>query len=223
MEKTLIDYDKNLQELERQREQLEIVMQKMGQEWEESGAGIGWLGSLDVPTVESDLSPSTTATSPNTITETPLSELTDELLDTNKSPLLEKCIAPRTDVLSLTHQPLFTNILSQTTGPSPEYLQSLLNVNEALLAESLANNNTHGHSNTTILTPVEERRMFPNQLNSPLITPDDQSNDADSSDFHCNTPRDYLGNVNPDTEMIISPLAPTASKQLTSNSASLRF
>ena len=35
MEKTLIDYDKNLQELERQREQLEIVMQKMGQEWEE--------------------------------------------------------------------------------------------------------------------------------------------------------------------------------------------
>lgn len=35
MDKTLIDYDKNLEELERQREQLEIVMQMMGQEWEE--------------------------------------------------------------------------------------------------------------------------------------------------------------------------------------------
>jgi hypothetical protein len=35
MDKTLIDYDKNLEELERQREKLEIVMQMMGQEWEE--------------------------------------------------------------------------------------------------------------------------------------------------------------------------------------------
>lgn len=35
MDKTLIDYDKNLEELERQRENLKVVMQRMGQEWEE--------------------------------------------------------------------------------------------------------------------------------------------------------------------------------------------
>ena len=106
-------------------------------------------------------------------------------------------------------------------------------MNEALLAESLANNNTNAHNTNpspVILTPVEETNIFHvNKLNSPLITPDDQaSNDADSSssDFHCNTPRDYLGNVNPDTEMIISPLAPTSGKQLTvasANNASLRY
>jgi hypothetical protein len=35
MDKTLIDYDKNLEELERQKENLKVVMQRMGQEWEE--------------------------------------------------------------------------------------------------------------------------------------------------------------------------------------------
>lgn len=35
MDKTILDYDKNLQELEVQREKLEKVMQMMGQEWEE--------------------------------------------------------------------------------------------------------------------------------------------------------------------------------------------
>lgn len=35
MEKSLNDYDKNLEELERQREKLEEVMKVMGQEWSE--------------------------------------------------------------------------------------------------------------------------------------------------------------------------------------------
>lgn len=35
MEKSLNDYDKNLEELERQREKLEEVMKMMGQEWSE--------------------------------------------------------------------------------------------------------------------------------------------------------------------------------------------
>lgn len=34
MEKSLSDYDESLEALERQREELELVMQKMGQEWE---------------------------------------------------------------------------------------------------------------------------------------------------------------------------------------------
>ena len=35
MEKSLHEYDQNLQELERQRENLENVMKLMGQEWDE--------------------------------------------------------------------------------------------------------------------------------------------------------------------------------------------
>lgn len=35
MEKSISDYDQSLVELEKQREQLELVMKKMGQEWEE--------------------------------------------------------------------------------------------------------------------------------------------------------------------------------------------
>ena len=35
MDKTLSDYDQSLEELERQREHLELVMKTMGQEWEE--------------------------------------------------------------------------------------------------------------------------------------------------------------------------------------------
>ena len=34
MEKSLLDYDQSLEALEKQREELELVMQKMGQEWE---------------------------------------------------------------------------------------------------------------------------------------------------------------------------------------------
>ncbi|KAI8381180.1 uncharacterized protein BYT42DRAFT_485012, partial [Radiomyces spectabilis] len=95
----LENYDQSLEDLERQREHLKTVMEKMGQEWEESGAGIGWLGSLDIPTA----APIETA---------------------------------------LTEQPLLSNILRPSTGPSPDYLQSLLNVNEALLAQSLANSSS---------------------------------------------------------------------------------
>ncbi|KAI8087700.1 uncharacterized protein B0P05DRAFT_635414 [Gilbertella persicaria] len=237
MDKTLIEYDKNLQDLERQREQLELVMQKMGQEWEESGAGIGWLGSLDLPTVDS-VSSDTTNTPSTTVTETSLSELTNEtVLDATISPSIpdttsskddiSHCNSPKSDLLTLSHQPLFTNILSQTTGPSPEYLQSLLNVNEALLAQSLANNTTHQSPSTPMLTPAEETNMFDNKINTLVITPDNQTpDDADSpsSDFQQNTPRDYMGNVNPETEMIVSPLASTR-KQLnsSSNNASIRY
>ncbi|KAI7878197.1 hypothetical protein K492DRAFT_149781 [Lichtheimia hyalospora FSU 10163] len=85
MEKTLMDYDQSLEALEKQREELELVMQRMGKEWEESGAGIGWLGALNLPSSRES---------------------------------------------------------SSTSGPSAEYLGSLLNVNEDLLAQSLANTTT---------------------------------------------------------------------------------
>ncbi|CAO3690283.1 unnamed protein product [Rhizopus stolonifer] len=125
MDKTLIDYDKNLEELERQRENLKVVMQRMGQEWEESGAGIGWLGSLDIPIPEQ----------------------------------------------AKPQPPLLPNILQSTTGPSPEYLHSLLNMNEDLLAQSLASNPT------PLLSPSEEEEITEphNIIPSPLVTPVDNN------------------------------------------------
>ncbi|KAI8137373.1 hypothetical protein BJV82DRAFT_490845, partial [Fennellomyces sp. T-0311] len=107
MEKSLLDYDQSLEALEKQREELELVMQKMGQEWEASGAGIGWLEA---------------------------SSSTD---DTRK----------------------------QSSGPSPEYLRSLLNVNEQLLAQSLANT-----SSPSAPAPV---KMMATQCPMPLATPNE--------------------------------------------------
>ncbi|KAI9312398.1 hypothetical protein BX666DRAFT_2031136 [Dichotomocladium elegans] len=52
MDKSLFDYEQSLEALERQREELELVMQRMGKEWEESGPGIGWLGTLKLPSRE---------------------------------------------------------------------------------------------------------------------------------------------------------------------------
>ncbi|KAI7902631.1 uncharacterized protein BX663DRAFT_435135 [Cokeromyces recurvatus] len=181
MDKTLSDYDKNLEELERQREKLEIVMQMMGQEWEESGPGIGWLGQLDLPTTTSE-------------------------------------------ILTLTHEPLFANILSQT-GPSPEYLQSLLNVNEALLAQSLANN---PNPSTPLLTPVEDQlndilieTSSSAKLTSPLITPKEDNEVSNDDGILLNNPSyDYMGNMNPESEKIISPLTDTSNKSFQSTKKS---
>ncbi|KAI9022738.1 hypothetical protein CLU79DRAFT_750474 [Phycomyces nitens] len=54
MEKTISDYDESLKELDRQKETLERVMSTMGKEWEESGAGIGWIGTFfdETPEIE---------------------------------------------------------------------------------------------------------------------------------------------------------------------------
>lgn len=135
-----------------------------------SGAGIGWLGSLDLAPISQDTKQETvrkTVQSNNTITN-------------------EKSIS----------LPFLTNILSENTGPSPEYLQSLLNVNDTLLAQSLANHNT---TTPPMLTPVENqlKEMMINStdcLSSPLLTPT------------TNTDSDYIENVNPHSELVISPL-----------------
>jgi hypothetical protein len=100
--------------------------------------------------------------------------------------------------------PLFSNILSTNSGPSPEYLQSLLNVNEALLAQSLANT-------TPMLTPIDERldepilisHNEPNKITSLLITPQDTPDLKNTfSDQH-----DYISNVEPESELIFSPIS----------------
>ncbi|KAI9486829.1 MAG: hypothetical protein EXX96DRAFT_550784 [Benjaminiella poitrasii] len=109
MDKPLIDYDRNLEELEKQREKLEIVMQMMGQKWKES-----------------DL----------------INEVISESTNLNDSKSLLSNVDE--EALFLAQRPIFSpsikTIISQNV-PSPEYLQSLLNINEALLAQSLANEN----------------------------------------------------------------------------------
>ncbi|KAI8637063.1 hypothetical protein BD408DRAFT_425138 [Parasitella parasitica] len=227
MDKTLIDYDKNLEELERQREKLEIVMQMMGQEWEESGAGIGWLGQLDLPeaNIQDPVSPIPTATT--TALHTITSDKLDESAESGTvamETIAANIKSTSNEILSLsTHQPIFSNILSHTAGPSPEYLQSLLNVNEALLAQSLANNSNDSSSSTIyrpstpMLSPAEEEYrelLLDTKLNSPVIICQ-QDNDDDTpieEDIH-NTPRDYMATMNPESEIIISPIT-TAEKSM---------
>ncbi|GAA5817656.1 hypothetical protein MFLAVUS_011207 [Mucor flavus] len=176
MDKTLKDYDKNLEDLEIQRTKLEKVMKMMGQEWEESGAGIGWLGSLDLaPIIQETTQDTTVKALQTTIT-----------VNSNNNNADDKSIS----------LPFLSNILSENTGPSPAYLQSLLNVNDTLLAQSLAN-----HSDTTpMLTHLEDQfseMMITTTgcLSSPLLTPTTTNGDSD-----------YMENVNPHSEMVISPL-----------------
>lgn len=200
----------------------------------DSGAGIGWLGQLDLPetNVQAPALPiplttstnaATTTTSTLDTTATIASDKLDSLTTATESGTVTMETAPN-EILSIaTHPPLFSNIISQATGPSPEYLQSLLNVNEALLAQSLANNGDNHTSTTNIyqpstpmLTPIEEHRemLLDTKLNSPLITPQqDDDDDTPLEEDVNNTPRDYMGAMNPDSEMILSPLT-TNSKPL---------
>ncbi|KAI7887454.1 hypothetical protein K492DRAFT_1238 [Lichtheimia hyalospora FSU 10163] len=117
MEKSLSDYDQSLEELERQREELELVMKKMGQEWEESGAGIAWLGSVDLTNKALESTDLVKEGQP----EQPPQEQQqfEHLRDTLPTPVVE----PSETMLMEAH---------------PDKLQSLLTTNEALLAQSMA-------------------------------------------------------------------------------------
>lgn len=74
----------------------------------------------------------------------------------------------------LVDQPLINNLLQQPpSGPSPEYLQSLLHVNEALLAQSLSQSSssiaaTNENANDTTVTATTTTI-----LSSPPTTPEE--------------------------------------------------
>lgn len=186
-----------------------------------SGAGIGWLGSLDLlPELDSDKDiqspiessqPFTLSNAfSNTAATEPLPEPSNTLTTTNNN---------------ISFQPLLTNILSSNSGPSPEYLQSLLHVNEVLLAQSLANT---GDDSTINKTQLNEDMIDPSTI-TPFLTPAimDSTNINDiSCDQYTNTPTSplitptftnnddtlpssYIGNTNPDSEKILSPLVTT--------------
>ncbi|KAJ8659993.1 hypothetical protein O0I10_004220 [Lichtheimia ornata] len=72
MEKSLLDYDQSLEELKRQKQHLQLVMQKMGEEWAESGAGVGWLDNImdGYPSIPISPSRRNSATTTTTTTTT---------------------------------------------------------------------------------------------------------------------------------------------------------
>ncbi|GAB5593880.1 hypothetical protein Unana1_08780 [Umbelopsis nana] len=98
MEKTLSDYDKSLEALDKEKERLETVMRRMGEEWAESGAGIGWMGSLQDQQPLAGLEISTTALpptapaidedtedgDPESLTSPPISDYVQSLLHANQ-------------------------------------------------------------------------------------------------------------------------------------------
>ncbi|KAI9279388.1 hypothetical protein BY458DRAFT_503023 [Sporodiniella umbellata] len=116
-EKEVREYSETLKELEKQRESLEWVMLKMGEEWEESGPGIGWMEG--------------------------------------KSTLRNMAATTTT-----THN-----------EPSHDYLQSLLNINDQLLAQSLASFPTDNHTQTPDPCPFLSTLTSPTSEVDPILSP----------------------------------------------------
>ncbi|KAI8377669.1 uncharacterized protein BYT42DRAFT_476815, partial [Radiomyces spectabilis] len=107
MDRTFQDYDQSLLDLEEQRRSMELLMKKMGQEWEISGAGIGWMGDIsstqaNVPSVEA------------------------------RQELQTVITAAKLTAMSQQH----THNYCENT--SPDFLQTLMNMNESLLNQSAA-------------------------------------------------------------------------------------
>ncbi|KAI9483963.1 MAG: hypothetical protein EXX96DRAFT_160239 [Benjaminiella poitrasii] len=123
----LLKYDESLKELDEQRERLDLVMQKMRAEWEESGAGIGWMRD----TLHSPMS--------NTIRQS--------------------SIVSNNDHNSHFYLIQTENNTNSNLEPSHDYLQALLNVNDELLAESLASTTT-ATFNTTIMNNDIPKTVF---------------------------------------------------------------
>ncbi|KAI7847187.1 hypothetical protein BDC45DRAFT_542146 [Circinella umbellata] len=237
MDKTLSDYDQSLEELERQREHLELVMKTMGQEWEESGAGIGWMqlqqttsnsndSDIVIPDeqeeeiIAEDQKRTSESFEKDTLLQQSIQTASNEpLVDELHDPYPPTPISPETqqnknldnglhviiEPTQSTHESSLHLLMQQATpsssnGPSADYLQSLLNVNEALLAQSLTDptppssnhsqdyqlqesvNNNNTTTSTSTSTTKEELQFiskFPIDNNattsilSPPITPEE--------------------------------------------------
>ncbi|ORY99122.1 hypothetical protein BCR43DRAFT_488769 [Syncephalastrum racemosum] len=143
MEKSLSDYDQNLEELEKQREQLELVMQKMGTEWEQSGAGIGWMGVLDsVAAATTDITTSDSSssiTSPLDTLEPPKEERwhrgrRESQYQQNTYPYMGNASRSTGTATTTATDPM---TMMSPSGPSPDYLRKLLNVKPDFVMQTL--------------------------------------------------------------------------------------
>ncbi|CAO3591613.1 unnamed protein product [Absidia cylindrospora] len=190
MDKSIHNYDQSLNDLERQKEQLELVMQQMGEEWAESGPGVNWLKTLQSPLLQSDEQP---LDDPRVTTTMTLPTMGMEDMD------LVGLASPLTPDTPMHADDKLFHILQQPE-PSPEYLQSLLNVNETLLAQSLAaapihakqhtnNNNFVSTTTTALLSPSSDGvgsyvynpiDTTPTTFHTPPTTPEDEENVTDT-------------------------------------------
>ncbi|KAI8099592.1 uncharacterized protein BX664DRAFT_272914 [Halteromyces radiatus] len=165
MDKSIHDYEQSLVDLKRQQEQLELVMQKMGEEWNESGPGINWLKTLQSPPLQTD----------------ELTTKTSTIRDDTDLVCLASPSTPDDNMTNTEENDRLFHIFQQPQ-PSPEYLQSLLHVNETLLAQSLASTAMNDHTletsnetstySTCQFTPILTSTVA--NLNTPPMTPSDE-------------------------------------------------
>ncbi|KAL9539791.1 hypothetical protein MBANPS3_010057 [Mucor bainieri] len=150
MDDTLSKYDESLQALEKQRESLELVMKRMGAEWEESGAGIGWLGDI--------------------MSNASASDQHDDLIHAASSSSASSYSASHSSSsssLKKQNLPLF-HMMQTNAGPSHDYLQTLLNVNDELLAQSLASSaSMDEYTDPDASNPHSNTREYTISINAP--------------------------------------------------------
>ncbi|CAO0792003.1 unnamed protein product [Mucor circinelloides] len=161
MDDALSSYDESLQALEKQRESLELVMKRMGAEWEESGAGIGWLGDIMSNVSDSDQQDSMVNAAPSSASSYSAPHSSSSILLKNQS------------------LPLF-HMMQTNAGPSHDYLQTLLNVNDELLAQSLASSaNMEGEIDPDSSNTLSNTREY----NITISTPPSSSNINNTNAF----------------------------------------
>ncbi|KAL7323792.1 hypothetical protein PS15p_210396 [Mucor circinelloides] len=161
MDDALSSYDESLQALEKQRESLELVMKRMGAEWEESGAGIGWLGDIMSNVSASDQQDGMVNAAPSSASSYSAPHSSSSMLLKNQS------------------LPLF-HMMQTNAGPSHDYLQTLLNVNDELLAQSLASSaNVEGDIDPDSSSTLSNTREY----NITISTPPSSSNINNTNAF----------------------------------------
>ncbi|KAI8069923.1 hypothetical protein BC940DRAFT_317888 [Gongronella butleri] len=132
MDRSIDDYDQSLVDLDRQKEQLELLMKTMGQEWEQSGAGIGWLHTLqqDHEQLSEQRYPQIKTSRPLTTDDTTCMATDDDFM------ALASPITPDTAPLTgdVQHNPFFP-MLQQDQQPS-DYLDALLQAGSLVASTS---------------------------------------------------------------------------------------
>ncbi|CAO3624494.1 unnamed protein product [Cunninghamella blakesleeana] len=175
MNKTVDDYSQSLVDLERQKKQLEQMMKKMGEEWEESGAGIGWLNSIQSSTCSS----SSLSSKPKInidhdyLNQKQLDKENHEGEEEEEEDFMNDDLMSLTSPLTPEENKNLYSFFNQ--HHSPNYLDSLLTMNESLLAQSDHTNTTFSSSNiptidtTNVSSPTS-------MVMTPPITPDEKEN-----------------------------------------------
>ncbi|CAO3617709.1 unnamed protein product [Mucor hiemalis] len=128
MDDALLKYDESLEALEKQRKDLERVMKRMGAEWEESGAGIGWMGdNLFKESSSRDTSPPLMTLMHSVTSSEPSHDYLQSLLNVNDE-LLTKSLASTNESNNFNHssssinQMYYPSLVNHTTVVPPQQI-----------------------------------------------------------------------------------------------------